>query len=84
MLWGLYGKPSLISLTFDLHVGPITMYLQLLMEVVPPEKTEWEGSELPPDYLLPLTLKYVFSGPGYSGLNIWCPEIWAKYQSSIK
>lgn len=31
-----------VDVTFDLHspVGPITMHLQLLMEVVPPENAE--------------------------------------------
>lgn len=33
------------DVTSDLRVGPITMHLQLLMEVVPPEQAEWEGTE---------------------------------------
>lgn len=31
---------NIVDVTFDLDAGPITIYLQLLMEVVPAEKIQ--------------------------------------------
>lgn len=45
LIWNDDYLSACVDLTsnFCFLIGPITMHLQLLMDVAPPEKTEWEG-----------------------------------------
>lgn len=64
-----------VDVTFDLisPVGPITMHLQLLLEVVPPEKMEWERDRTDNQ------VSFFWNKPGLvlenSELEIWYPEL---------